>query len=144
MKLILSVDPVGQAHDVLDEKISDLKSQWDTIKSPSKWWSKIKPNLSPVFYFLVGCLDELIQRASDFAIPGEDKKATVLRAISILYDYTAREAIPIWLRPFAGKIKQIVIYTIISYSIDFIVRKYKDGIWKGNDETTTEEKPQEN
>ena len=131
MKLTLSVDPVGQAHDILDNKIDNLKSQWDVQKAPVSWWSKIKTNLTPVISFLIGCLDDLILHIGNFAIPGEDKKATVLRAMSILYDYTAREAVPIWLRPFAGKIKNIVIYTIISYTIDFMARKYKEGLWKG-------------
>jgi hypothetical protein len=135
MKLILSVNPVGQAHDVLDNKINDLKSQWDTQKVPASWWSKIKPNLTPVVSFLIGCIDDLILHISDFVLPGEDKKATVLRAISILYDYTAREAIPIWLRPFAGKVKNVVIYTIISYVIDFMVNKYKEGLWRKNEIT---------
>ena len=53
-----------------------------------------------------------------------------MKAVDFLYDYIVREALPIWMRPFAGKIKEYVINVLVSASIDWIVSKYREGIWK--------------
>jgi hypothetical protein len=61
---------------------------------------------------------------------GPDKKATVLAAIDHLYDFVGREAVPVLLRPFASKIKNYIIYTLVAASIDWIVNKYRHGEWR--------------
>jgi hypothetical protein len=46
-----------------------------------------------------------------------------------LYDTTIAPTLPYWAYPFASTIKGIVINTIISKAIDWIVEKYKNGSW---------------
>lgn len=139
---VIEAKPIGQAHDVLDTYIAELKTQWDTEKKALqvdsawwKFWQKSKATTMAAVSFLLNCLDELIQHTNEFTdIIGQDKKATVLRACRILYTYIVKETLPIWLKPFANKIEQLVIDIMISYAIDWIVDKYKNGIWKGKDE----------
>lgn len=137
---ILSVseaNPVGQAHDVLDEFIAELKKKWDAekvgIKTSAWWkfWENSKPSMMMAISFLLNCLDELIQHIEEFKdLAGQDKKATVLRACRIIYEYVVRETLPIWLKPFAGSVEALVIDILISYAIDWIVDKYRNGFWK--------------
>ncbi len=65
-----------------------------------------------------------------FAAPGPEQKVTVLKGIDRLYEYVIKEALPIWLKPFAKQVKQYVIYVLISNAIDWMVGKYRDGNWK--------------
>lgn len=125
-----SVDPVGQVQrlDSVEKLIEDLKKVWDEGRSKSSFW-KSGPNLTKVTNFLLYALDGLISVVNETLIPGPDKKATVLDAIDRLYDYTVREALPIWLRPIAGPIKAYVIHVLISNAIDWMVMKYKSGSW---------------
>ena len=95
-------------------RIAD-RTPWisDTIwYKPWTWFRKT--NLVRVTNFLLFALDEFINVVDDIVDLGEDKKATVLDAISSLYDYTIREALPIWLKPFAGSVKRYIIFTLIS------------------------------
>lgn len=79
--------------------------------------------------FLFNVLDELIELV-EVAIPnGPDKKATVMSAITKIYDYVIAQIMPFWLKPFSGVIKSFVLNTIISAAIDFIVDHYKNSIW---------------
>jgi len=39
------------------------------------------------------------------------------------------QTLPLFLKPFSNQIKQIAIYVVLSYMIDFIVKKYNDGLW---------------
>lgn len=136
-------NPIGEPK-ILDEiqiYVNSLAGEWDDIikEKATSWWKGTKTSLVQVTKFLLKCLDELIKFVDGLIDSGPDKKATVLAAISALYDYIIKEAMPIWLKPFAGQIKQIIIYTIISTAIDFIVAKYKDGSWRTNNEDTSTE-----
>ena len=141
---VLQANPVGVATNFLDEKVTLLKLQWDQEnaerKADSKWWkfwTSTKEGLMASISFLINCLDVLIIHAKDLNLEGPDKKATVISAIAIIYDYVVVQAFPIWLKPFSGKIKNIVIYVAISYIIDFLVEKYTT-IWgQQNGDTTT-------
>jgi len=146
---VLQANPVGVPTNLLDEKVMSLKALWDqenaARKANSKWWkiwSKTKEGLTASISFLINCLDVLVTHVDQFKdIEGKDKKATVLLAAALLYDYVVANTLPIWLKPFSSKIKDMVIYVALSYAIDFIVEKYRSGTWKGdqNDsETPTE------
>lgn len=138
--LVENSNPIGKAHEieVVEDQLNVLANQWDTIieeeKNKFAWWKPWtwgrKTNLVKLTNFLLVALDEFIKKVDDLVDLGEDKKATVLDAISRLYDYTVREAMPIWLKPLAGKIKNYIIYTLISTAIDWIVGKYNDGEWR--------------
>ena len=83
---VSSVDPVGVStnnNKVLDF-IANLKKQWDDIVS-----SVGKMSMKYCVKFLILCLDALIvfMESSFSSLPGADKKATVLGALSAVYDY---------------------------------------------------------
>jgi len=124
-------DPVGVVRrlDAVEERIAQYSRIWDEASSRRSFW-KPSVNLSKVTNFLLFALDGLITTVGAEVIAGPDKKATVLDAVSRLYDYTVREAMPIWMRPFAAPIKNYIVYVLVSSAIDWIVAKYQSGSWK--------------
>jgi len=149
-KAVNDANPIGKIHDVLDEKLHFFMTVWDgeqTISKESSWWEfwnwfRTRSNtLMKVVSFLINCMDEFILAIDSFIdLEGKDKKATVLFALEQLYDHIIKEAMPIWLKPFAGKIKHLIIYVMISYMIDFMVEKYRNGLWRNKDEVQPKEK----
>lgn len=133
-------NPAGAPDEkVVMPAIEHLKVQWDEerqiIKAQEKsawwqFWKSRKANLFEVIRFLIMSLDELINLVEEKIPGGEDKKASVLAGIEVLYDYTIREAMPVWLRFFNPTIKHFVVHTIISTAIDWIADKYHDMTWK--------------
>lgn len=123
-------DPVGKVHSIpeIESKIQKYIELWDASKTKSFWKPKI--NFSKITNFLLFVIDDFISTLTNISIPGPDKKATVLAAVVIIYDYVIKEAMPIWLKPFAPAIKNYIIYILISNSIDWIVSKYQDKSWK--------------
>lgn len=126
-----NANPVGMPHRLndIEEKIYFYCQLWDSQKN-AKSMRVPKINLSVVTNFLLAALDDFVITISTVVIPGPDKKATVLAAMERIYEYVVKEALPIWLRPFAGIIKQYIIYVLISNAIDWMVSKYKNGSWK--------------
>lgn len=138
MEIKSDSNPVGIVRNTLEieQKLNSLIKKWDEkIKEVSSSWMhswgiKSKATISLATSFLLGALDELIVTVDEVLIKGPDKKATVLNCLDKLYEYVLREALPIWLRPFGSAVKQYVIYSLASYAIDYIVLKYRNGIWK--------------
>lgn len=127
-------DPVGDP--VQDDAINDFvkvkMAEWDETREQIRWWQVWKRiSFTPVTNFLTQALDDLIAYVDDYIdTKGADKKATVLIAIGTIYDYIAAEALPVFLKPFAGSIKNYVINEVISAMIDWIVDKYRNGDWR--------------
>lgn len=122
----------GQSH--IDSNIKNyiniMYARWDGQKETIPWWKIWKRrHVGRITEFLLNALDELIAYVDQLDISGVDKKATVLAVISILYDYGIKEVLPIWAKPFSGKIKNYIIYVMISTAIDWIVEKYRNGVW---------------
>lgn len=137
MEIKSDSNPIGKPQDIpeFNEKIQHLSEKWDqNISSSANWmiyWGiKGKATLSLATGFLLGALDELVITIDQLLENGPDKKATVLSGLDKLYEYVMKEALPIWLRPFASVVKQYVIYSLASYAIDYIVSKYKNGDWR--------------
>ena len=61
---------------------------------------------------------------------GQDKKAVVLAIMQIIFIDIVSINLPIYLKPFDQLIRYIAINILLSVIIDFIVKKYKEGIWK--------------
>jgi hypothetical protein len=129
----VEANPIGEVK--LDENIElyiqSLNAEWDEQREAIPWykfWKRI--TFTPVVDFLLKTLDDLIAYVDDVLENGADKKATVLRAVEMVYEYIVKEAMPIWLRPFAGKVKEIVILQVISPAIDWMVDKYRNGDWR--------------
>lgn len=123
-------NPVGVVHRVaeIEEKLVKYATMWDEQRKTSFWGSKA--DRARLTHFMLTALDDFIITVAVLSIPGPDKKATVLDAMDRLYEYTVREALPIWIKPLAEPVKHYIIYTLISYSIDWVVEKYSNGKWK--------------
>ena len=124
-------NPVGAVQRIneIENKILKYQKIWDQDKEKKGFIFK-KPNLNKVTNFLLMVLDDFVVTVSTVIISGPDKKATVLNAVDRLYDYTVKEAMPIWMRPFAAPIKHYIVYVLVSSAIDWMVLKYQSGSWK--------------
>lgn len=142
MQVKESANPVGCVieNEQIDKFVESMKKLWDSTKQQSEWWKPWKKiNFSPITDFLLKCLDDLIAYVDQIAFAnGADKKATVLNAIGKIYDYIVKEALPIWLIPFAGVVRAYVISVVISTAIDWIVEKYRNGDWRKKNKETIE------
>jgi len=129
---VQEINPVGKVQKLenVDNLVKQLVAEWDNEEKP-KWWQCWKKGtfLCKATKFVIRALDKLIDAVEDAIPSGADKKATVLAAISVIYDFVVKEAVPIWAKPFAGKIKSLIIDVIISTAIDWIVDKYREGLW---------------
>ena len=125
-------NPVGevQIDEAIENYIQFLMAEWEESKEDTPWW-KFWQRLSMVRVtdFLLNSLDDLIAYVDQILDLGPDKKATVMEAISKVYDFVVREGLPIWLSPFATKIKALIMEEVISPAIDWIVAKYRSGNW---------------
>jgi hypothetical protein len=129
MKINLNIDT--EVLDELNSYLENLKKSWDR-KNPTKssWMSINRTQLINCTIFLITALDDLIVYVQGVIPKGSDTKTAVMAVLSSSFDYIAVQAFPIFLKPFAPTIKQIIIGVIISQLIDFIVSKYKEGSWK--------------
>lgn len=125
-------NPVGEIHadEAIDTYVAALAAEWEEAKEKTPWW-KFWQRLSLVRVtdFLLNSLDDLIAYVDQVLDLGPDKKATVMDAISRLYDLIVREALPIWLSPFASRFKNLIMEEVVSPGIDWIVKKYREGNW---------------
>ena len=131
-----TANPVGEIKidKAIEAYVKIMAAEWDAGKESVAWWrifTKAKVNFHHVTDFLLKALDDLIAYVDEWVdVQGADKKATVLNAVSKLYDYVIKEAMPIWLRPFSPAIKSYIIDGMISPAIDWIVNKYRNGDWR--------------
>jgi hypothetical protein len=133
----LTLNPVGQAHDIqkVNNKVNDILAKWEKDNpkpkaswwNPFSWWKSRRSSILKVTLFIFECVDNFIRYIENEVIDGPDKKATVIAAVTIIYDYVVKEAMPAWAKPFAGKIKGFFIGILISGVIDFVVKKYNEG-----------------
>lgn len=126
------INPIGepQIDGAINNYVAIMTAKWSENEESIPWWKFWeRKSVAKITKFLLGALDELIAYVDQLELTGPDKKATVLAAISILYDYVIREALPIWAKPFAGKVKQYIVYALVASAIDWIVEKYRNGVW---------------
>jgi len=130
------INQLGQVQEIpqVHEKVMLLVEKWDTTTESvqTSWWQigAASVNFKNAAKFLLDCVDELVSLVEIYIQSGKDKKATVLFAIALLYDYIVARALPIYLRPFASSIKNFVIGVLVSELVNFIVSKYRAGSWK--------------
>ena len=115
----------------LNKYLENIKNKWDEQNPVKSTWSSLnKTYLLNCTIFLISSLDDIIVYVQKVIPKGSDKKAAVMSIVSSVFDYIVVQAFPIWLKPFAPTIKQIIIGIVISQLIEFIVTKYKEGSWK--------------
>lgn len=138
----LTTDEIQDVIAKLDQYLVDLKARWDQ-ENPGNhsWWKIPKSYLVSSTIFIINILDELIVFVEGIIPAGDDKKAAVTAILLKLFDYIVVQAFPIWLKPVAPIIKDIVVNIIVGKLIDYIVDKYNAGMW--NMEVTTDGKETE-
>ncbi len=143
MKRSLTTDEIQQVLADLSIFLEQTKKIWDEENPVSKSWFRMsKTYLVKSTIFLIGITDSLIQYVEEIIPKGPDKKAAVLIVIAKVFDHISTAAFPIWLKPFAPLIREVVISIIISNLVDFIVTKYRKGLWKKEKEKNEEQKDQ--
>jgi len=128
--------PVGKAvaDSGIENYIETMAVKWDESKTASKWWQVWKKvSFVAITNFLLSRMDDLVSYVDSLVASGIDKKATVLDALTRIYDKIIYQAMPIWLKPFSPLIRTIVIGQIIPAAIDFFVTKYREGSWNKKD-----------
>lgn len=128
-----SANPVGQKISILSIN-NFIETTLDSLKNKigsCPWWKfwAVVDWTKATGFFIVS-IDKLILMIANEAIPGADKKATVLAAIDKFYDVLIISSAPIWLKPIVIASKGIIINTVCSMFIDWVVSKYKDGSWR--------------
>lgn len=137
MKRQLTAFEVQDVLNKLELYLSDLKIRWNQENPGTHSWFIVpRSYILQATTFIVNILDELITFVEPIIPEGGDKKAAVIAVTSKLFDYIVVQAFPLWLKPFTGTIKQIVVGIIINHLIDFIVAKYNSGYWAMKQEAT--------
>jgi hypothetical protein len=128
-KIKEKANPIGVVHKIscVEERVQFYISAWRSREKKRSIWGSSE--FSKATSFILYALDDFIIAAMTVVISGPDKKATVLDAVSRLYDFTAEEVLPIWMKPIAVPIKQYVIHVLVSVAIDWIVSKYNNSEW---------------
>lgn len=126
----LTIDEIQEVIHKLDQYLVDLKTRWDQENPGNRsWWKITNTYLITATVFIINILDELIVFVEGIIPAGDDKKAAVTAIVSKLFDYIVVQAFPIWLKPFAPIIKDIIVNIIVGKLIDYIVEKYNAGFW---------------
>ena len=130
-------NPVGvvQFLPEVEALVSSLTSEWQQTlidTEQPKWWQFWRRGtaLQAAAMFVINSVDKLVDCVEGLIDVGPDKKATVMHAVGLLFDYVVRECMPIYLKPFAGKLKHLIVEVIIGNAIDWMVAKYREGAWK--------------
>lgn len=142
----LSAQETQEALLKIEAFLNALKMEWDAENKESgtkNWFYLNRIRLIDGTMFIIKSLDKMIQYVEDLIPSGEDKKAIVMLVTEKLFDYIVVETFPFILKPFAPTIKRIVVEVIIGSTIDFIVSKYNEGIWKMNKVVNGENEQQE-
>lgn len=114
----------GQAID-LDAVQKFLNAEYQRWVAEHQAGSKI--TLTDVTKFMMEATDDLVVLVEGVIFNGPDKKATVLAALSTLFDKSITPNLPGRLRIIAPGIKFVLIKVVASGLIDYIVQKYNNG-----------------
>ncbi|MCK9458627.1 MAG: hypothetical protein M0R80_03225 [Proteobacteria bacterium] len=110
--------------------IKSLQAKWVEENPPPKWWQFWKKvDLRKVVKFILAALDEMIIAVEKEIASGPEKKAIVLAACVVVYEFVVANALPTALKPFSTQIENFIIYIVIASAIDWVVEKYRNGSW---------------
>lgn len=130
-------NPIGEVKFLpeIEKMVNSLATDWkDKVLAETgelKWWQfwRSGASLHTAAVYVIGSVDKLVDCVEGVISGGSNKKATVMYAVGLLYDYVVKECMPIYLKPFAGKLKKFVIDVIVSNAVDWMVSKYRAGAW---------------
>lgn len=130
-KTKLTTDEIQEVISLIQGYLTEMKSKWDAEAPDKKGWLGIsKDYLLRGTIFILLSVDEMIQFVEGIIPLGKDKKETVLLVSDKLFEYIILGHLPMWLKPVSATIRKVVINIVISELIDFMVEKYRNGIWK--------------
>jgi hypothetical protein len=133
MRISVAGNPVGKPQKVeaVENLVKSFTNQWAIENPAPKWWQIWKKGtaLYKVVKFILDAVDDLIVAVEKELSNGPDKKAVVLAACCVIYDLIVANALPLWAKPFAGRIRNFIIFVLIATAIDFLVEKYRSGAW---------------
>ncbi len=136
-----AMETTGVVYDVvdIDKKIIEAIDEWDANLTTTEvsWILRRKATIIKAVLYIIRWTDVFINLVEGQIENGPDKKATVIRAIGLIFDYSAKESLPFFLKPFSGYIKKFIVDTVVSGFIDFVVNKYNNGFWKKTKEGNT-------
>lgn len=113
--------------DELRQLLDDLKKRWvDTKNVKAGWFTTTVSRFSVAVPFFMRAIDELMKFMDRFKIPGLSKKAVVMEAVNELYDTVIVPIMPIYLKPFGGIIRELVVDVVISAFVDFVVARVRE------------------
>jgi len=118
----------------LESYLSLLKFKWDCLYPNPKL---DKSRILDCTAFIISALDGLIVFVQDNIPKGSDRKLAVMAVVTEVFNYIIVNNAPLWLKPFIPLIREVMVNLVISQLIEFIVNKYKEGIWyesKGSSE----------
>lgn len=115
----------------LNSYLESAKSKWDSAHPDRRFFSK--SYLIDCTIFLLQVVDDLIPLVQERIKEGKEKKVVVMSISSDIFTHIVESSFPLWLRPFAPIIKEVIVNIIISNLIEFIVKKYKEGVWKSEE-----------
>ena len=144
-KFKLLANPVGEVKFLsdIDDYVNKVIENWKeeyVLKDASwwQWWKKTSVGFVEITAYILNSLDSMIKFVDNIIESGPDKKATVMSSVEKVYDFIVTNALPFWLRPWNPAIKAFIFNIVISYTIDFIVDKYRNGVWSTDDEESQE------
>ena len=127
-KQMISPNPVGVPHkNLLSTEIEEVIKSWKENQPIKSWWKGIEGSWFQAAGYVIAAVDYFIRKIEELVPVGADKKATVLEAMSSVYDVIVLALLPFYLKPFNKRIKAFVIDVIASMMIDFLVDKYRSG-----------------
>ena len=110
--------------------VKSLQAKWVEDNPPPKWWQFWKKvDLRKVVKFILAALDEMIIAVEKEIASGPEKKAIVIAACVVVYEFVVANALPTALKPFSTQIENFIIHIVIASAIDWIVEKYRNGSW---------------
>jgi hypothetical protein len=146
MKFKLTANPIGEVKNLadIDDYVNSVIEEWKAeyvLEDASwwQWWKKTSAGFAEITAYILNGLDSMIKFVDNIIESGPDKKATVMASVEKIYDFIVTNALPLWLRPWNPAIKAFIFNIIISYTIDFIVDKYNNGIWSTDEEGANEQ-----
>ena len=86
-----------------------------------------KVPLRDVLSFMIESTDEFVVMVGSMLGSSGDVKTIVMDLVTKLYDNVIEGVLPIWLKPFSGTIKFLIINVVLSNLIDYLIAQYKSG-----------------
>ncbi len=127
-------NPIGEpVANILDDQIQEVIDLWNESHIVPKWWqlwAKMKDGWFSAVRYIVAAGDYFVKTVDDLVSGGPAKKATVLASLAEVYDAIVPMLLPLFAKPFSGKIKNFAINIVASLLIDFIVGKYRQSEWR--------------